>query len=79
MACGAALQEDGGSAVARGGAPLRWPGGSAGPQGENGACGRETGGNSDSGGPADGLAGGNASGGLNGLRARMRRPHASQN
>jgi hypothetical protein len=61
---------------------LHWAGGSAGPQGENGAPGRETGGNNDSGGPEDELADGNASGGLkvvNGLRTRMRRPQASQN
>ncbi len=58
-------------------------GGSAGPHGERAVPGRSIGGNSDSGGPEDGLAGAGASaGGLkgaNGLRTRMRRPHESQN
>jgi hypothetical protein len=58
-------------------------GGSARPHGEGAVPGLWIGGNSDSGGPEDGLAGGDASSGglkvVNGLRTRMRRPHVSQN
>jgi hypothetical protein len=57
--------------------------GSAGLQGEDDAPGLGIGGNKDSGGPEDARADGNSSAAeskvVNGLRTRMRRPHASQN
>jgi hypothetical protein len=58
-------------------------GGSAWPQGDGDAPGLLIGGNNDSGGPEDARADGNSSAAeskvVNGLRTRMRRPHASQN
>jgi hypothetical protein len=77
------LHGEGGGSAGACGAELHEVGGSAGPHGEDAVPGRSIGGNSDSGGPEDDLAGGDASsGGLkvaNGLRTRMRRPHESQN
>jgi hypothetical protein len=79
----AAFHGEGGGSAGACGAELHEVDGSAGPHGEDAVPGRSIGGNSDSGGPEDDLAGGDASsGGLkvaNGLRTRMRRPHESQN
>jgi hypothetical protein len=80
---GAVLHGEGGGSAGACGAALHEVGGSAGPHGEDAAPGLRIGGNSDSGGPEDGLAGGDGSSGglkvVNGLRTRMRRPHESQN
>jgi hypothetical protein len=82
-ACRVVFHGGGGGSAGACGAELHEVGGSAGPHGEGAVPGRLIGGNSDSGGPEDDLAGADASSGglkvVNGLRTRMRRPHESQN